>query len=1301
MAFGSSGSGDINVKISGDASGLDNAFKQAGASTKSFSDSLKGVGTGLTLGVTAPLMAIGALALKSSADVGGAFSLIRQKTNETGAALDSLKTSFTNVWGNVTGDAKEVASAMSLIHQHTKLTGTGLEELTTSFSNLAKITQTPLIDVVGSATDAMNAWSIPTNAMSKNLDLLYAVTGRTGIGITELTSSLTTLQPTLEKLGFAFGPAASMIGDFEVAGLDATSMQKVFNKILNESQKSFEGAAESTTKAAKGTKKVATEAKDASTLFWEYVATIQTAKVGSKEYNEVMETLGGTMGTRFVNAVKKGVFNIKNFDGDLQSSSNAIKNAAADTMSFSDTMEIFGHKVEIGMKPLGSAITKTFLGAKPQMDAFAGGIQGLGKAFDKLPESVKKGIVLGGMFATALGPGIMAAATLGSSVSQMGQSIVPAFTGAAHAATGFAGKLIGIPGHLVGIAGKALNITGHLSHWGGHIATALSGLGGMGSAVSRVASGLVGAAGSALGMAGSVISMVPMWAVLAVAVGGIAIAGAGVVAFLVTAVATSQRFRDLLGELGGVAAGFAAHLGTAFSKITAGDWKGALDEIKVGLQEAWDRLKKIDWRTAFTTIGEEMKIGIRTGLTALKSFWENEFKPALISGIQSINWKDVGSTFGSLLKTALHSGLGFITGIFTGDWSGFEAAIAGISARELPGLQISARGLPSGKVGAAAAAAITTAAVPVRKEPGLAELGEEAWNDFVIGLNAGADNYFRGQFATDLQKAADGAGHIAINVTFDIIGHIGSMGVTGEGGKVGAEGTKPGFGGIKWPWDQPGFWKFTETAPGSLAAGIGEWWDNIKWPWDQPGFWDILGGGGGLGGGFAGINLQSIFQDIIPKFTWPSLPSFSWPSLPSFGWPSLPSFTWPALPTITWPTIPAFAWPSLPSFSWPSLPSITWPTIPAFAWPSLPSFSWPALPSFGWPSLPAFSWPAIPSINLGSWVTGFIWPSVPSIDLKGWVPSFHWPSISGINLASWIPSFKWPSISSINLASWIPSFKWPSISSINLASWIPSFSWPSIASINLANWIPAFPGWPALTGTGGLIGRGIQWAKDWAATKTAWLAKKAEDARQAAARLLGLSKPQAGTPAPKLGAAAAAAIATSAHAQGAIGFGGGQVRIIGEKGPEMVLPASLWPFVDPRVLNALPKLAGGAWITAGPQLAVLGEGREPEAVIPRKYWWGVDPIILKSLPKLQGGAITGTGGSPVFPGLKNSMAWMGDLSPELRMPGSILQKIFAGKEPRQMNVDRRIYVNGVKADEIASEIQRKTHIDELMYGDYC
>lgn len=101
-----------------------------------------------------------------------------------------------------------------------------------------------------------------------------------------------------------------------------------------------------------------------------------------------------------------------------------------------------------------------------------------------------------------------------------------------------------------------------------------------------------------------------------------------------------------------------------------------------------------------------------------------------------------------------------------------------------------------------------------------------------------------------------------------------------------------------------------------MAAKVNEFVAGVS------GFFDTVSG---IAGGQINITIPiPEWIGALQTWTWPTLPTFIWPTLPTFTWPTLPKFTWPTLPEWTWPTLPSFTWPKLPTWEWPKIPTPDW-----------------------------------------------------------------------------------------------------------------------------------------------------------------------------------------------------------------------------------------------------------------------------------------------------------------------------------------------------------------------------------------
>src|SRR5512137_2086123 len=95
---------ELEVRITGDASGFGDTIREAKDQLGGLANAAMPVATGLTMGLAGAATAVTAFAVKSAADVGGALKDIQKDTGLTGSALESLKASFKDVFGDVAAD---------------------------------------------------------------------------------------------------------------------------------------------------------------------------------------------------------------------------------------------------------------------------------------------------------------------------------------------------------------------------------------------------------------------------------------------------------------------------------------------------------------------------------------------------------------------------------------------------------------------------------------------------------------------------------------------------------------------------------------------------------------------------------------------------------------------------------------------------------------------------------------------------------------------------------------------------------------------------------------------------------------------------------------------------------------------------------------------------------------------------------------------------------------------------------------------------------------------------------------------
>jgi len=432
---------ELMIKIGGDASELKNAVSDAKGSVESLSSTLGSVGKGLTVGVTAPIVAIGAAALKAASDVGSGYREIQRHTTDTGAALTALKGVYDNVFSSVPVGAKELGTSLASLNTMTGLTGAGLEELETKYINLSRVMDAPLIPTIESATMAFKAFGISAKDQSGELDNLYKVMLATNYAPAELLGTLQDGAPVLQAFGLNLDESAGFLGKLRDMGLDAapviTAMRTEIAKGATEYKQDVAALESDTLALSKNTdsKKTATLSaqvyadkqkintdlnQNLGESFTSLVTKIKNAKTETEGINLAMQAFGTKGGLAMYKAITDGSISLTNFKDVTKDVKTDINGMATSTTTLSDSMTVLKQRLELAMTPLGTAMTTAVKNAEPQFQALTGVVEQAGKAFAALPPDMQTDIVLIGGIGAAIGPTLVGVSQFASGIAQIG-----------------------------------------------------------------------------------------------------------------------------------------------------------------------------------------------------------------------------------------------------------------------------------------------------------------------------------------------------------------------------------------------------------------------------------------------------------------------------------------------------------------------------------------------------------------------------------------------------------------------------------------------------------------------------------------------------------------------------------------------------------------------------------------------------------------------------------------------------------------------------------------------------------------
>ena len=87
--------------------------------------------------------------------------------------------------------------------------------------------------VVPVVTQLFDAWGIATNQQAKAMDFLRTVSQQTAVPITKLTEAVVGQAPQLQLLGYNWQQAATLVSNFDKAGVTAQGGLMAFRKVLD------------------------------------------------------------------------------------------------------------------------------------------------------------------------------------------------------------------------------------------------------------------------------------------------------------------------------------------------------------------------------------------------------------------------------------------------------------------------------------------------------------------------------------------------------------------------------------------------------------------------------------------------------------------------------------------------------------------------------------------------------------------------------------------------------------------------------------------------------------------------------------------------------------------------------------------------------------------------------------------------------------------------------------------------------------------------------------------------------------
>lgn len=383
-------------------------MKDIGTTMKGVGDSITSVGKSMTTSVTAPLVAIGAAAVKATADFDSEMSKVKAISGATGDEFQQLRDKAREMGSKTKYSASEAAAAfeyMAMAGWKTNDMLSGIEGI----MDLAAASGEDLAATSDIVTDALTAFGLKAQDSGHFADILAAASSNANTNVGLMGTTFKYVAPLAGSLGYSAEDVAIAIGLMANAGIKGdqagTSLRKTLTQLTGEVKISGN---------ALGTTTIQTVNADGSMRnLYDVLIDCREAfsKLSESEKAQAAETLVGKTALSGFLAMMNAT------EEDLGKLTNAVDTCDGSSKEMATTMQ---DNLNGQLTILGSALQELAIqigdALMPTIRKIVSVVQGWVEKLQGLDEGTKTTIVTIGALIAAIGPVLMIIGTLTSAI---------------------------------------------------------------------------------------------------------------------------------------------------------------------------------------------------------------------------------------------------------------------------------------------------------------------------------------------------------------------------------------------------------------------------------------------------------------------------------------------------------------------------------------------------------------------------------------------------------------------------------------------------------------------------------------------------------------------------------------------------------------------------------------------------------------------------------------------------------------------------------------------------------------------
>lgn len=223
--------GDLIVRVGADTRGLNKALGDVKKQMRATTGNLTAMGKELSMKVTAPIVGLGALAVKAATDFEFSMAKVQAVSKFTANEMQRLESQAMELGASTSRSASDVAELQLELAKLGK-SSTEIEQMTEGVLSLSIAFDQELGETARVVGATLNQFGLDASESGRIADNMATLFGSSALDLEKFDTAMRTVGPTASAMGLSVEEAGAALGILVNAGVDASTAGTALTKSL-------------------------------------------------------------------------------------------------------------------------------------------------------------------------------------------------------------------------------------------------------------------------------------------------------------------------------------------------------------------------------------------------------------------------------------------------------------------------------------------------------------------------------------------------------------------------------------------------------------------------------------------------------------------------------------------------------------------------------------------------------------------------------------------------------------------------------------------------------------------------------------------------------------------------------------------------------------------------------------------------------------------------------------------------------------------------------------------------------------